>query len=79
MTEIHPLVVATLRTLAAEAELKVEQVRSKRAALPGTPGAHAQAMRLHKQITELTRVSESWDLVFGSVSEDFDERSVPGE
>jgi len=79
MTEIHPLVVAKLRTLAADAELKVEQVRSKRAALPGTPGAHAQAMRLHKQITELTLIHQSWELVFGSVSEDFDERSVPGE
>jgi hypothetical protein len=80
MTEIHPLVVAKLRTLTAEAELKVEQVRSKRDALPGSPANHAQVRRLYKQLIELARIRDSWDLVFGSVSEDsVDERSVPGE
>jgi hypothetical protein len=80
--ELHPTVIATLRVLAAKAELRKEQVRSKRAALPSSASSHTQAMRLHKQLQELTLVHESWELALtaaGALGEGFDERSVPGE
>lgn len=74
MSEIHPLVLASLENERARSELDLERLRSARATcLTAAPGGQNRAMSLGKRIREAEAVAGSWRLVLATVLSSMEE------
>lgn len=64
MSEINPLVLAHLRTLAAKAEEAVAKLEAQYRAAPVNTGTTWTAVNLSKKLTEAKSQADSWRRVY---------------
>lgn len=68
MSEIHPLVMATIENERARRELELERLRSAReACVTSSAGGQNRALSLGKKIRQLEEITGSWRLVLATV------------
>jgi hypothetical protein len=68
MSEIHPLVLATIEHERAGRELELERLRSAReACATSSAGGQSRALALGKKIRQVERITASWRLVLATV------------
>lgn len=60
---IHPLVLATIGKLTADAQLRLETLRSKENTTPATTRSSNDALRLAKAIREQAAIVAAWTQV----------------
>ena len=60
MTEMHPIVLATIETNVAKARLTVAQLESKARTVPATRRSSNDMLRLMRQTNEAQAVLNSW-------------------
>jgi hypothetical protein len=80
MSEINPLVMATIENERARRELELERLRSAReACVTSSAGGQNRAMALGKKIRQLEEITGSWRLVLATVLGHMDEMTKAAE